>query len=242
MRLYAAKENMTDSGIEMFMRRIGYTFKEPQRLMTALTHRSYSGEHPGTPHNERLEYLGDAALGLIAGQMLYLAMPKAPEGVLSRLRAAIVSEQPLARYAAQWGIPELLRLGRGEELTNGRQKPSILSDAYEAVTGALFLDGGLDAAALFVQADLRARVATIREEVLDHKTALQEWAQARGLEPVEYRLLEQSGPAHDRRFIMQALIGNRAVGQGSGRSKKEAEQAAAQQALAGLNNDIEEDT
>lgn len=232
---------MTDSGINSFMQRIGYTFKKPERLLTALTHRSYTGEHPGTPHNERLEYLGDAALGLIAGRMLYLAMPDAPEGVLSRMRAAIVSEQPLARYAVQWGIPQLLRLGRGEELTHGREKPSILSDAYEAITGALYLDGGLEAASLFVEADLRQRVATIHQEVLDHKTALQEWAQARAMEPIEYRLLEQSGPAHDRRFIMQAFIGNKLMGQGSGRSKKEAEQAAAQQARAGLNN-IEEDT
>lgn len=231
---------MSKLDIDMFMKRIGYTFKEPNYLVTALTHRSYTGEHHGIPHNERLEYLGDAALGLIAGEMLFLAMPNAAEGVLSRMRAAIVSEQPLARYAKRWGIPALLRIGRGEELTNGREKPSILANAYEAVIGALYMDGGLDVAARFVQNDLRERVASIHYEVLDHKTALQEWVQARGMQPVEYQLQQQSGPAHNRRFQMQVMVGGNVLGQGIGRSKKEAEQVAAQQALACLNNTEEE--
>ncbi|HEY3534061.1 MAG TPA: ribonuclease III [Pedococcus sp.] len=198
-------------------------------LQRALTHRSFAYENGGLPNNERLEFLGDSVLGLVVTDTLYLTHPDMPEGQLAKLRAAVVNMRALADVARTLGLGEHLRLGRGEESTGGRDKASILADTMEAVIGTVYLSAGMPAAAALVHHlldPLMAQSATLGAG-LDWKTSLQELAAAGGAGSPEYRV-EEEGPDHEKTFHARAVVGDEVLGRGSGRSKKEAEQQAAE--------------
>jgi len=204
-------------------------------LVRALTHRSYAYEHGGLPNNERLEFLGDAVLGLVVTDTLYRTHPDLPEGQLAKLRAAVVNMRALADVARTVDLGAYVFLGRGEEATGGRDKASILADTMEAVIGTIHLACGIDAAGTFVHHlfdPLMTQSATLGAG-LDWKTSLQELAAAGSLGNPEYRV-EESGPDHEKQFVAAALVGAEVLGHGTGRSKKEAEQQAAEQAWATL--------
>ena len=211
------------------------TAVEPALLERALTHRSYAYENGGLPTNERLEFLGDAVLGLAVTDALYRAHPDLAEGSLAKLRASVVNTRALAGVARGLGLGRWLRLGRGEEVTGGRDKNSILADTMEAVLGAVYLDRGVEAALALVHRlfDPLMRAASQSTAALDWKTALQELTAARGLGVPDYRLAE-SGPDHAKSFTAVVLVAGDAHGEGAGRSKKEAEQQAAQTAFGAL--------
>lgn len=215
-------------------RRLGHSFVDPSLLSTALRHRSWCVEHPGHESNERLEFLGDAVLGMVVAAELYLRHPDLPEGRLTEARKSVVSSSALAPVARDLGLGDELELGRGEDQTGGRQKPSLLENALEAVVGAVYLDGGLAAAHAFV---LRHLVDAIERSADnpgdDHKSRLQELAARRTLPPPRYEVRAE-GPDHAKQFFATVSIDGSVRGQGSGRSKKQAEQEAASVALAEL--------
>lgn len=214
---------------------LGYRFSAPELLQQALTHRSFHNECPGggEPHNERLEFLGDAVLELCVSSRLMERLPDAREGELTKLRAMVVSEASLAGCAAECGIGDHLRLGRGEDQSGGRQKSSILSDAFEAVLGAVYLDGGFGAANATVERLLGPLLEAAVEGGLDgdHKTRLQELAQRVHHQMPRYAVVEEQGPDHAKVFTVSVCLGEREVARGEGPSKKVAEQAAARRAL-----------
>jgi ribonuclease-3 len=220
---------------------VGGPVDEPL-LLRALTHRSYAYEHGGLPHNERLEFLGDSVLGLVVTDALYAAHPELPEGQLARLRAAVVNMRALAEVARTLGLGDHLLLGRGEESTGGREKSSILADTMEAVIGAVYVSAGLEAAATLVHhvLDPVMEASARLGAGLDWKTSLQEVAVSEGVGVPEYRLLEE-GPDHAKVFHAQAAVGETVYGEGSGSTKKEAEQRAAQQAWAALGGSLNAD-
>ena len=210
----------------------GHSFRDLTLLQKAMMHTSYANErntgHAGS--NERLEFLGDAVLELLASEFLCETYPDMPEGDLSRLRASLVCEPTLAMDAREIGLPAFLLLGRGEERTGGRQRDSIVSDALEALIGAVYLDGGLESARAFV---LRSVLRDIEHKRLfmDSKTHLQELLQKKGGDLISYELIDESGPDHARHFTVKVLFGEQELGTGDGRSKKAAEQQAAYHAL-----------
>ena len=209
---------------------------DPEVIERALTHRSYAYERGGLPTNERLEFLGDAVLGLVVTEHLFSTYPDLSEGQLAKLRAAVVNSRALADVARQLDLGSVVRLGRGEEATGGRDKSSILADTMEAVIGAVFLEHGIDSARVFVHHlfdPLMADVAT-RGAGLDWKTSLQEIASLSGLGTPVYEVLE-SGPDHAKNFVAMVLVDGHSYGPGAGRNKKEAEQNAAATAFAALN-------
>lgn len=211
---------------------IGHQFRDPALLTRALTHSSYANEsgHGAAGDNERLEFLGDAVLELVSSDFLYHERPNDPEGDLTRLRASLVCEPALAFCTRALSLGDYLYLGKGEDVTGGRERPSILSDALEALIGAIYLDGGMEPAREFI---LRFILTDIEHKKLFHdsKTLLQEKVQGEYDAPLSYALLETKGPDHDRTFTVEARIGTKAYGRGSGRSKKAAEQEAAYQTL-----------
>ena len=204
-------------------------------LERALTHRSYAYENGGLPTNERLEFLGDAVLGLVVTDALYTTHPDLPEGSLAKLRASVVNTRALADVARTLQLGRWLRLGRGEEVTGGRDKNSILADTMEAVIGAVYLDRGVETATRVVRGlfDPLMRAASEDGAALDWKTALQELAAARGLGSPGYRITE-SGPDHAKSFAATVALEGVVHGEGAGRSKKEAEQQAAEAAYVDL--------
>jgi ribonuclease-3 len=207
--------------------RLGHRFANAARLREALTHRSRAHEEGGpAAGNERLEFLGDAALGLVVGELLMEALPDADEGALSLARASAVTRAARALELGQW-----LRLGRGEARSGGRDKDSILANGFEALLGALYLDGGLAAVRALVVRELAPTLELATSARRDAKTALQEALQARAQPPAEYRVLAERGPDHAREFEVEVSCGSRVLGTGVGRTKREAEQAAARQAL-----------
>lgn len=213
--------------------RLSYTYRDPGLLERALTHRSFANENRTSEHNERMEFLGDAVLNLIVSERLMKARPLAPEGELSRLRASIVSEPSLAAVARDLGLGAYLRLGRGEEQTGGRNKDSLLANCFEALIASLYLDGGITAVAGFIGRHFRDALQSSGGivPVTDFKTALQELCQERMKVLPEYRVVSQSGPDHQKEFAVELCIKGEHFGQGTGRSKKEAEQRAAEEAL-----------
>jgi ribonuclease III len=216
--------------------RLGYTFADRVRLESALTHKSFLNENPGwgRPDNERLEFLGDAVLDLIVGHLLMEAQPVRSEGELSKTRASIVNEQGLADVASELGLGDWLFLGRGEEQSGGRKKPSVLADACEALVAAIYLDGGFEASFQVVRHLFGGRVAGAREAgSTDYKTRLQERAARRRVH-VRYSVVQERGPDHDKTFEISASIGDREYARGTGKTKKEAEQRAAEMALRAL--------
>jgi ribonuclease-3 len=220
--------------------RLGYTFRDPVLLLTAVTHRSFVQERRPSgeplPYNERLEFLGDAVLDLAVAEALVERLPDAPEGRLSTLRAALVNERSLAAAARALAVGEALRLGKGEDRSGGREKASLLADAFEALVGAVYLDGGWRAARAVARAALGEALerAVAGHVATDHKTALQEQLQRRGAPPPTYLVVGAVGPDHAPRFEVEVTVGGAVVGRGQGRSKKEAEQTAASAALTAL--------
>jgi ribonuclease-3 len=194
----------------------------------------YEHAAPSVVSNERLEFLGDAVLSIIASNLLYRAFPKASEGELTNLRASLVRASALATMARDLPLGPYLRLGRGEEVTGGRTRELLLARAMEALIGAIYLDAGMAATRSFLEPRLSSELARVRtkRQLKDNKSLLQEVAQAQlGITPT-YRLVEQSGPSHERTFVVEVLLGERIAGRGEGASKRQAEQAAARTALA----------
>ena len=214
--------------------KIGYRFRNRELLLTALTHSSYANERHGDslPSYERLEFLGDSILGLVTAEFLYRHEPPLPEGSMTRLRAELVCEQALHKVALALGIPPYMRLGRGEENTGGRERASVLADMVEAIIAALYLDSGMDEARRFVL-DKVLRDAEISEthRSKDYKTELQELVQRQPNRHIAYEQIGEDGPDHNKTFAFRVTVDGEAIGEGSGRSKKEAEQMAACHAL-----------
>jgi ribonuclease-3 len=220
-------------------RRIGYRFKDHGLLEHALTHRSRAAEDAsgGVVDNESLEFLGDAVLGLVVADALFRQYPNHDEGQKSKIKAAVVSTQSLARHAEQIKLGEHIILGRGEEKSGGRFKQALLADAYEALVAAIYLDGGLEAASAFLRRELREAIDEGSDSNYvgqDYKSALQERLQALGRPLPEYRVSGEAGPDHRKIFSIEVTVAGEALGGATGRTKKEAEQEAARLALAKL--------
>lgn len=218
--------------------KLNYAFHNSALLREAMSHSSYANEHRAAHlnSNERLEFLGDSVLGFVTAEFLFRQHPDLPEGDLTRIRAALVCEQSLYEVARKLDLGRYLKLGRGEEAGGGRQRISILADATEAVFAAVYLDGGIEAAAALIH---RLLLDAEREEVVeerrrDYKTALQELVQRHADQVLTYRMVGEAGPDHDKTFAAEVLLNGEAIGSGSGHSKKEAEQAAAKAALEDL--------
>lgn len=218
-----------------FEKKVGFSFKDKQLLQTAFTHRSYLNENRGVvkEHNERLEFLGDAVLELAVTDFLYSKYPERPEGELTAFRAALVNTQSISAAATQLGMNDYLLLSRGEAKDTGRARQYILANTFEAFIGALYMDQGYDAANSFIEKSLFGEIDEIVEKRLwqDAKSYFQEKAQEEYSATPSYELVQEAGPDHDKKFISAAKIKGEAVAQGEGRSKQEAEQAAARKAL-----------
>ena len=217
--------------------RLGYSFRNRALLETALTHSSYANENraSGIVCNERLEFLGDSVLGVTLADFLYRHFPDMPEGRMTRLRAELVCEQSLHRVALELHLGDYLRLGKGEEHNGGRKRASILSDAVEAVIAAMYLDAGMETAAGFIHRCLLDDVRAIETPTFtDYKTSLQELVQRHSGQVLSYELVGEEGPDHAKTFRVQVCLNGDPIGRGIGRTKKEAEQAAAANALEAL--------
>ena len=229
-------------------KKIGYRFKNPELLKRALTHRSFAFENSDPSvhktkemifkHYERLEFLGDAVVNLIISHLLMEKFPDASEGDLSRVRARLVNVNQLARLAKKLGINQWLRLGKGEDASGGREKPSILADAYEALCAAVYLDGGYEQVFNMIKSHFKDILERIDLSIInqDYKTRLQELVQAKKKRAPKYRLVNSFGPDHDKTFQVQVIIDQKPIAQGVGKSKKQAEQDAARKALEILRN------
>lgn len=219
--------------LEQFCKKLEYDFKNIDYLKTALTHSSYANERKGeVVCNERQEFLGDSVLSIIVSDYIFKNCPDLPEGELTKLRASLVCEKTLAVYARSIDLGKYLLLSRGESKNGGRNRPSILADAFESVIAAIYLDGGIECARKFV---LRFVVDDIKNHrthnFADYKTKLQEIVQKNPEEKISYVLTGESGPDHDKHFTVEVHLNSNVVGKGGGRSKKEAEQQAAREAL-----------
>ena len=226
--------------LQVLEKKLGYTFRCKEQLQAALYHSSYANEHRccGVSSNERLEFLGDAVLGLVTADYLYHKHPDLPEGDLTRMRAALVCEESLYEVAQRLGLGSELRLGKGEEAGGGRHRASILADATEAVFAAVYLDGGITAASELIH---RVLLDVEREEVVeerrrDYKTLLQEHIQRKAGQELTYCMVREEGPDHAKTFVTEVRLNGTAIGEGSGHSKKESEQMAAKSALEKLDN------
>jgi ribonuclease-3 len=219
---------------EEFLRQLGLSFTDPSLLRRALTHRSYLNENPeAVEDNERLEFLGDAALDFVSAGWLYNRYPEMDEGALTRLRSALVRTEQLAQFAESIRLGEALLLGRGEVAMGGRERPAILCAAFEALIGAMYIDSGIEAVIDFMKPRLgdAAKQILESEKLIDARSVLQMWAQGElGVTP-KYETVESFGPDHAREFIVEVRIGNRITARGQGHSKQEAAQRAATAAL-----------
>ena len=214
-------------------RKLGYRFNNKQLLKNALTHSSYANENrgEGMPSNERLEFLGDSVLGFVTAKYLYAAEPALPEGRMTRLRAELVCEQSLYGVAQDLELGQYLRMGHGEEKNGGRKRASILADAVEAVIAAIFLDGGIEPAGSFIERMVLSPESVEAHHASDYKTELQELVQQKPDQILRYIAAGESGPDHTKLFLADVSLNGRIIGSGSGKTKKEAEQAAACEAL-----------
>jgi ribonuclease-3 len=230
---------MKETNFEEFEKRIGYSFSDKNTLKLAFTHSSYSNEHKKGIHenNERLEFLGDAVLDMVVSEYMYRIFPDMPEGELTKLRAGVVCEESLAHLARCLEIGKYLLLGKGEEATGGRNRNSILADAFEAIIGAVCIDGGKDAAEKYILSFMKAEIQQAKNHyhTLDCKTHLQEVIQKNSKMPLSYRIIDEMGPDHNKLFVAEVCHGDTVLGKGKGRSKKEAEQCAANDALKHMN-------
>lgn len=223
--------------MEKLEKKIGYHFKNRLLLETALTHSSYANEKKGNAEcYERLEFLGDSILGFVTAEFLYNHPMHIPEGRMTKLRAELVCEQSLSMVAGALGIGEFMRLGKGEERSGGRTRISILADMVESVIAAIYLDSGMEEAKKFIYANLLSKAEiTQAHKSYDYKTELQEFVQKNGESSIVYEELSETGPDHDKVFTFRVIINGVPSGEGSGKTKKEAEQAAAGKALEILN-------
>jgi ribonuclease-3 len=222
--------------IKKLQSKIDYYFNSIELLNRALTHSSYANEHKkiNIEYNERLEFLGDSVLSLVVSDYIYEKYPYYPEGELTKLRATIVCESSLAFVARKINLGEYLLLGKGEEGTGGRERESILADAFEALIGAIYLDGGLEYAAKHIINIFEKEISMAVDDgelFIDYKTKLQEIMQKTTKSKIEYKIEKEEGPDHNKIFYMNIIVDNTTFGEGSGKSKKEAEQAAAKSAL-----------
>lgn len=220
--------------MEKLEQKLQYTFRNPALLAEALNHSSYANEHRGggVASNERLEFLGDAILGFVTAEHLFKTYGQLPEGDLTRIRAALVCEQSLYEVARQLELGQYLKLGKGEEAGGGRQRQSILADAVEAVFAAIYLDSDIQSISAIIHRVLLDKAdAHVVEERKDYKTTLQELVQREEGRTLTYQLAGESGPDHNKTFRFEVLINGDCAGEGTGHSKKEAEQAAARDAL-----------
>mgnify|MGYP005754867691 FL=1 len=221
--------------MEGLEQKLSYRFRDRKLLDEALSHSSYVNEHRGSGifSNERLEFLGDSVLGFVTAEFLFRQHPTAPEGDLTRIRAALVCEQSLYEVAQKLELGKYLKLGRGEEAGGGRTRPSILADATEAVFAAVYLDGGIREVTELIHRVLldAEREEAVEERRRDYKTALQELVQRQAHQELSYRMAGEEGPDHDKTFLAEVLLNGQLIGQGRGHSKKEAEQNAAAAAL-----------
>ncbi|MFR9216504.1 MAG: ribonuclease III [Ruthenibacterium sp.] len=216
---------------EALERVLGHAFRNRALLETALTHTSFANEaRHGTKHNERLEFLGDSVLSIVVAEYLF-THSSLPEGDLTRMRASLVCEAALFGFAQKIDLGRWLRLGHGEELGGGRTRPSVVSDAFEAVIAALYLDGGIEAARAFILPFVTSALTKQSAEE-DYKTKLQEIVQQNPSERLRYVVASQTGPDHDKHFVVEVHLNSNCIGSGEGHSKKQAEQAAAKEALA----------
>ena len=215
---------------------IGHTFRDISLLENALTHSSYANErwHNSLRSNERLEFLGDSILGMTVAEYLYRNFPDRPEGELTRMRADMVCEKALAKVAARIELGGQMMLGNGEEQSGGRNRDSILADAVESVIAACFLDGGMTPAENFIRTFVLCNVPVVTMKNADYKTALQELVQQKKNQVLSYKLVGESGPDHDKKFLVELSLNGQVIGQGAGTSKKRAEQDAARVALEAL--------
>lgn len=220
--------------MENLENRLGHKFKNINLLKNALTHSSYANEvRKGFSSNERLEFLGDSVLSIIVSDYIYKKFPDMPEGELTRLRSSLVCEKALCSFSRELDVGSYLMLGKGEDKGGGRERDSILADAFEAILAAIYLDGGMDCARTFVMDFvLRELKSHKNDDVMkDYKTALQEIIQKNPEESVKYVLVDEKGPDHDKSFTVEVCLNSNVIGKGSGKNKKQAEQMAAKQAL-----------
>jgi ribonuclease III len=221
--------------LSTFEDRLGYQFVQRDLLTRALTHKSYSHEarHESALDNETFEFLGDSVLGFVIGDILFKRFPALDEGALSKMKAYLVSATSLAEKARSYGMGDVIYLGVGEEKSGGRKKESLLANLFEAMIAAIYLDGGIDPARALIERSFAKDIESIDAEDLlfkDYKTALQELAQGQGLQLPEYSVVQEVGPDHEKRFIVEVKVGS-LVARGEGSSKKEAQQEAAKHAL-----------
>lgn len=221
--------------LDQLENKINYTFKNKKNIILAMTHSSFANENKNAKlqSNERLEFLGDAVLNIVTSENIYLKYSELAEGDMTKARANIVCEQSLMKCANNIGIGGFLMLGKGEELTGGRTRPSILSDAFEALIGAIYLDGGMKNAKQFILSQMEKLIQDSITGIvfMDFKTQLQEIVQKDGESKITYEIIDEKGPDHDKVFVAQVKVSDRIIGKGNGKSKKEAEQAAARAAL-----------
>ncbi|MGN0490574.1 ribonuclease III [Ruminococcus sp.] len=214
--------------------KIGYQFKNPALLNEALTHSSYANEHKSQhiKYNERLEFLGDSVLSIVVSDYIYKNCPELPEGELTKLRASLVCEKSLYEFAKKIDLGKYLILSKGERNNGGADRPSILSDAFEALIAAIYIDGGLAPASKHIlNFVIPAIKNSKKKKINDYKTTLQEIIQKNPGEKLEYVLVKESGPDHNKHFVVEVHLNSNVIGKGGGRSKKEAEQQAAREAL-----------
>jgi len=217
--------------------KLGYTFKEKNILIIALTHRSFVNENRNlvAEHNERLEFLGDAILGMIISEYLYRYLPGTPEGELSYLRSRLVEATSCVLYIQKFGLEQEMLLGKGEKMNDGRGRDTILADLFEAVIGAIFLDGGIEAARRFLFQNFSPQINGIMQQPLHNwKALLQDYTQKNFQQTPLYDVVEESGPDHSKCFVISVKIQDKEIGRGTGSSKKEAQQAAAEDAIVKL--------
>ncbi len=222
--------------LQEFQEKLGYRFRDSDLLARALTHKSYTNERRGvpSPNNERLEFLGDAVLGFLIGEMIYRSFPALQEGALSKIKAYLVSAATLSAKARELAIGKFLRMGTGEARSGGAEKLSLLSDGFEAIVAAIYLDGGLAETEAFIRRAFSPDVSGIDVGDLsfqDYKTALQESAQGLGLPLPEYRIVDEYGPDHEKTFVVEVCWDGNPFAYGRGASKREAQRKAAKEAL-----------
>ncbi|HSX12332.1 MAG TPA: ribonuclease III [Rhabdochlamydiaceae bacterium] len=225
--------------ISLIEERLGYSFKNKELLVLAFVHRSFFNENREqvSAHNERLEFLGDSVLGLLISNYLYEQLPEETEGQLSYLRSRIVDAASCAQYIQKLSVGEFVLLGRGEKMNDGKGRETILADLFEALVGAIYLDGGMDAALQFFKHKIVDQLQLlIQQPGRNWKADFQDYCQKKYQRPPTYKVVEESGPDHNKVFVVAALLGEQEYGRGEGSSKKQAEQAAAEAALGSLND------
>ncbi|WP_338753964.1 ribonuclease III [Bacillus sp. FJAT-52991] len=234
---YRKPSHKKDESFKQFQQKLGIQFNDERLLKQAFTHSSYVNEHRKKPYedNERLEFLGDAVLELTVSQFLFKKYSLLSEGDLTKLRAAIVCEPSLVTFANELQFGQVVLLGKGEEMTGGRTRPALLADVFEAFIGALYLDQGMETVIAFLEDVVFPKINSgAFSHMMDYKSQLQELVQRKTKGQLEYRILEEKGPAHSKEFVAQVSLNDEVLGNGQGKSKKEAEQCAAQMALAAL--------